>query len=1535
MAMSMGERIYLQRESAKRAMEKSARLAKEREEKKVVATRAKYVEDPSLSEKMVARLIQGHVHESFAARRKAVPRLPEIEESFNANDPRKHIGSEVLSEYQSMMQDSDFDQYGPRKLLIAAFMNKMEDSEEDIRKYVHKRRSSPFRTFSHEDFTTPPGQDEWESENRLPQHTSIGQSVLWGGGFGAAKEIGKKVLLKGAPERQIKNAVARRVIGRTLMQTRHPIAAAAGLAIAAIPIDFMIDFVDNKLGETDWGHKHPWLRLGASIGFLGITGRLTGKIVNRLQKVTKSKSAVEREVAKNPSAENLSELDDLTRQYDSATEELEHAVKGEYKTKIKAKSPKPSGEPVDVDEADDWLRRIMIQAEEKTPTARMKRREEFLTLEEQQRRVAEPYIDVSDASPEELVKTASEVPRARDVARPRYTKDVPTSESTLDVDGIIQKREATKSLTDRSIPKKNVVLSLEDRIGKDAAYSLRKTYGKSYVGGKKYSLADIEPDRLSLVEERVAKGTTQKQAIQEVGEMQATLKAVENAEKKRIPSSVVKDLRGLGYSTDDISRMDSESARAVVQGAENRGASNLVEKKVEQTLKTLEPKISKPVVKSTVKQSDVELEAWAKGLSPADRFDALQEGKIPQTLWKKITREERVKIESSKTYKEHADTEAMLDRAAMEQEGKELGSIVGNIVDGEPQKAIGRLEKIAVASAKRKVAKGGATELDEQIVQAAKEEEWNAVRTLVKAITAASVVVGVSSLFAPESAEAGKFDTAGRVVTKLVGDIIKKDPELLLRQSREAGLVYRPSGDPFILGERMKNIYVDPRNVKVSVDKELGLIGRAVGTPFAKLGYYFQGTSGMEQMNNPTVVLANGVTAMHVNTLNDGRIFRNIINAIPGYRNTSQEVAETMQPLMDKYFLKMQERGFYYQMRNVYGKKRAVLTKRLENAQRKLKKGKKVVVTEQGDAALKQYETMHKYYDDAYKAHEPMYNSYRDEWFKTVSSLAARKHNSGTRVFLAAEDTADYAKYPFLEGLLTYEEKVAAARIKIGMLKYATDVNEVGGKTISGPYMHHSMHPSASFKTVQEHMKKINPFTETPPPMTKIHSRSAGFLPMMPDAQYSINKYLPDINKRIVMRDFWRPGRSDGWEAFHQNVKDLPGLKNTFSEIKNAMRPEYREGFDKYAEKLYDMQVFQLLSGSPSVAFKHMLKEIVELRIFGLDGLKAYKQGVTSVSKLGLTQSGGMEALKKKGFSPNIWDEAVASHTEQGRLYRVISDVTPFKLNETQWDKFMGKLNTYGAVPVTAIERFGRGISVVAATKMAAKKGMTPAQATYSVYDTIVRTNFLSGPQNPAWIRDPKVRLMMMFQSTRFKIAETRLRLYAKGLKSVDRARLEVMNQLKADVKEGERRFHFDLMKQALLTERDIFGTPAVQQIMREIVLIGGLVGGGKYFFDSEFLGHIIHPPFFDLHGEDVAVSSSPIVQAVVGAGQTLADPEEDFIVSDFFKDWFGHASNGWPIPVNFMKAVRLTEHDIPKTYKDSSIRYFLGLPAEKERKLK
>ena len=94
---------------------------------------------------------------------------------------------------------------------------------------------------------------------------------------------------------------------------------------------------------------------------------------------------------------------------------------------------------------------------------------------------------------------------------------------------------------------------------------------------------------------------------------------------------------------------------------------------------------------------------------------------------------------------------------------------------------------------------------------------------------------------------------------------------------------------------------------------------------------------------------------------------------------------------------------------------------------------------------------------------------------------------------------------------------------------------------------------------------------------------------------------------------------------------------------------------------------------------------------------------------------------------------------------------------------------------------------------------------------------------------------------------------------------------------------------------------------------------------------HFYHPPFFKLQRRDIAIGASPLVNASVETYAKYMDEDyDDFTWSTFFNSWFDSTYKGIPapIPVNFKKAARLSENDIPEIYRDSKLRYLFGIPA-------
>jgi hypothetical protein len=282
-------------------------------------------------------------------------------------------------------------------------------------------------------------------------------------------------------------------------------------------------------------------------------------------------------------------------------------------------------------------------------------------------------------------------------------------------------------------------------------------------------------------------------------------------------------------------------------------------------------------------------------------------------------------------------------------------------------------------------------------------------------------------------------------------------------------------------------------------------------------------------------------------------------------------------------------------------------------------------------------------------------------------------------------------------------------------------------------------------------------------------------------------------------------------------------------------------------------------------------------------------------------------------------------------MARVISDMETIQVPRNWWDKTMLWANKHGSIMIDAVENLDRSHSLVAAGTMAAKKGMTAQQAAYGIMDTMLKTNFLSGALNPSWLRDPKVRLLFLFQGTPFKIAEQRAIQLWRGGKAIGRAGIETLDllaNLKSDIKEGEHILKYHVIMDALKSEKDMWGTPITQQLMRKMFILGGAITAGKYAFDAEMFGHVVHAPFFQFNDKSISFRLNPMASAAYETWQKKEEGDSKlWFASDFLKTWLKDPF----VQNNVIKAMRLSKNDIPEMYRDSRVRYLLGVPAIKE----
>lgn len=799
-------------------------------------------------------------------------------------------------------------------------------------------------------------------------------------------------------------------------------------------------------------------------------------------------------------------------------------------------------------------------------------------------------------------------------------------------------------------------------------------------------------------------------------------------------------------------------------------------------------------------------------------------------------------------------------------------------------------------------------------------------------IASAVALIPIISLVSPRNANAAGLSEMG-AVSDVAEEIISKAKPgkivSLLKDMKEAGYIVEPQEDPHILPKPMRAIKLVPKlsDIQNKILK-IGKAGNFALSPSIQFMNEMGVRNGQELMNNAATEWANHQTAAIVNTsIGQNTFLRIMKDYIPGYQSVAKPLISKMDPVVKKYFPLMQERAFHYgEMKNYEG----LMKKEWKKVSRKARYSKDV--EDKVLSTLQTFEDQYNIHKAAYESSHTMVAEYHKAWENVVKPLVKQKEYSGLRVFLAAEDTPTFDYYPFLKDTLSFEEQAAVGKVK-GMMEYYTGrVINAGEKPIlSRPFMHHAWHPSMETNKILEDLKKRFPGDASSIPMLKLHSRAVGFLPMVPDAEYSVTSYLSDINTRLEAMDFWRKGKPDGWWAFKQAIANNPALASedllgAFKSFEDGFKPYERTPLNKFADRVYAFEVARLLGFSLSVPFKHSLKILASLRTFGMEGVKAIPKAAVSAIKVAIKQRGGEQWLKDQGLGLDLMDQAVEAYTETGKLYRLVSDISPFRVNQSMADKVLDRVNSIGGTPVAITERFDRALSVVSAMRMAAKKGMTTDQAVYGIFDTILKNNFLAGPLNPAWLRNPKIRLMLTFQGTPWKIMEQRASIWGQAGSDL----VDTLKMLKKDVIEGEQEFKWAMIKQGLTKSKDIFGTSLMSQTIREMLLIGTGVETGKVLWDVNLAHHFFHIPIVEVQRKNVAIGSSPILSAAL---QTMADKQDnEFIVSRFFRHWFQTRKGGIPapIPLAFKKAVRLSRNDIPKIYQNRKLLYLFGIPAEK-----
>jgi hypothetical protein len=559
--------------------------------------------------------------------------------------------------------------------------------------------------------------------------------------------------------------------------------------------------------------------------------------------------------------------------------------------------------------------------------------------------------------------------------------------------------------------------------------------------------------------------------------------------------------------------------------------------------------------------------------------------------------------------------------------------------------------------------------------------------------------------------------------------------------------------------------------------------------------------------------------------------------------------------------------------------------------------------------------------EDLKRFEEPV-KAYKNEYKERAQYLV--ENHSSSRVFFGAEGekmrgfaATDPWFGEFNEKVmnsLSHDEKLAAARLKELMQFQAKRAEEAGLKTISKEgYMPHAFHPDSDLANLDKIAKDVMFSKGAGIDMAKFHSRSFDSLPMMPDAHFAMAKYIPDSNLRIQMSSFWKE-----WGPFAKEAeyKGYTGVAEHLKTIQKAFSPvDGFGGWEKWASRIQAFEAARLISLSPAVGFKHSMKLMASLSFGGTSTIKSLPGAIKMSYDLQLNN-----LLRT---APQNIRAALAKSFIGGKdMFAMANDIVPVQKDLSWFDAGIKKWNDNTNFIVNNVEILDRGVSVLSSLNMAAKRGMTPEQAAYLVHDTIVRANFLSGIHNPSWLRDPKTRLLFLFQGTPFKIWEQRLYTAIRGGQAISDGTKKVYQQLISDIKTGERNMKYGLIKDAFTAARDVNGNSYSGEMMRMLLTLGAVAYGGKQVLDVSFMDQILHPPFIKVKEQSAGLATNPIMGAAYGTLMSKDDETSNFI--QFMKKWLPQG----PIPAAVVKAHRLSKNDIPEIYKDSKVQYFFGVPS-------
>lgn len=788
----------------------------------------------------------------------------------------------------------------------------------------------------------------------------------------------------------------------------------------------------------------------------------------------------------------------------------------------------------------------------------------------------------------------------------------------------------------------------------------------------------------------------------------------------------------------------------------------------------------------------------------------------------------------------------------------------------------------------------------------------------------------------------------------------KQEMEMLgkvVKEMEESGFVVKQVGASKVLPARavVPNYATLAKELYGSLEAGVNKAASGLGFGFERImSPYSRAQLHYKTGANPMIHLAHTQAIWNANTDNAFQVFNNIMKDVKGGQSAAREIIQEFKPLAQKYSGVVETYNIL--TTKVKQGERAIIA--LEKALGKSKIDPENVMKIQARKAALEA-VLKKYRNGLVKA-DPEFQNYLSE-HTALTKKAAQKYPS-TRIFLAAEDTNDFAHYPWLKDIITVEEKQATIHVKAMMKSYEEAVVSQGMNVITNrPYMHYSWHPEWHEARAAKYAESIGidlPITNIP--YNRFHSRTVGARPLVPDVWHSVQSYVPMAEKTLGWNSFWntKGPKNVSWYKHMRSstVQNNPKLRAMWNSIIDASIPARQTEVDKWANRYFNFEVFRLLSFSPSVAYKHLFKLIGTYASAGVsESVTHLPEAFKATGRKWMNNPELQNLASKIGIHPSkkgkFYDDVLRTYTYQARRSNILDDYELLPPSQISWfDNMFQNLNHHAGFMTTAIESFDRTHQFITSASMAAKRGLTARDASYAVFDGILKDNFLGGIMNPSWAKSSVVRAVMLFQTTAFKILERRLitgiqtkRALSEVMKSVKGTNwtydkvIHEMKVLKDFIVKGEYEFKKGIITDALATERDFLGQFSARQAMREMVYAGVVLGGGAAI-GHDYAHHLNHFPFLGKsQDKEPLVGLSPIARGTWDTlhGKVYGGEESEFgIVGNFLNNWLRQQG---PIPQMVSKTIKVSKDDIPEIYREEGFlpkefRYFFAIPSPKEK---